>query len=72
MYSYLVDDNSGLKKAKGVNKNVVPTIGHDEYQNVLLNNCLRHSMNIIQSKDRRIGTYEIKKISFSFDDKMYI
>ena len=37
MYSYLVDHNSELKKAKGVNKNVVATIIHDEYNDVLLN-----------------------------------
>ena len=30
-------------------------------------------MNRIQSKDHRIGTYEINKIFFSsFDDKIYI
>ena len=30
-------------------------------------------MNRIQSKDHRIGTYEISKISLScFDDKIYI
>ena len=35
--------------------------------------CLRHLMNRIQSKDHRIGTYEVKKISFScFDDKICI
>ena len=74
MYSYLVDDNSEHKKAKGVNRNVVATISHNEYQDVLLNKkCLRHSMNRIQSKDHRIGTYEISKISLScFDDKIYI
>ena len=32
-----------------------------------------HSMNRIQSKDHRIGTYENNKILLSsFDDKMYI
>ena len=32
-----------------------------------------HSMHRIQSKDQRIGTYEIKKTSlFCFDDKIYI
>ena len=74
IYSYLVDDNSEHKKAKGVNKNVVATISHYEYKDVLLNKeCLRHSMNRIQSKDHRIGTYEINKISLScFDDKIYI
>ena len=32
IYSYLVDDNSDHKKAKGVNKNVVATILHNEYE----------------------------------------
>ena len=35
--------------------------------------CLKHSMNWIQSKYHKIGTYEINKISLScFDDKIYI
>ena len=74
MYSYLVDDNSEHKKAKGVNKNIVATISHNEYKDVLLNKkCFRHSMDRIQSKDHKIGTYEINKISLScFDDKIYI
>ena len=72
-YTFLVDNNEH-KKAKGVNKNVVATINHNEYKNVLLNNkCIRHSMNRIESKDDRIGTYEINKISLScFDDKICI
>ena len=57
------------KKAKGVNKNVVATISHNEYKDVLLNNkCVRHSMNRIQSRDHRIGTYEINKILFQTMD----
>ena len=73
MYSFLVD-NSEPKKVKGVNKNVAATISHNEYKDVLLTNtCIRQSMNRIQSKDHRIGTYEINKISLScFDDKTYI
>ena len=75
MYSYLVDDNSEHKNEKGLNKNVVATISHNEYKGVLLNKkCLRHSMNSKDhSKDHRIGAYEINKISLScFDDKIYI
>ena len=35
--------------------------------------CLRHSMNRIQSKDKRIGNNEINKLSLScFDDKIRI
>ena len=74
MYSYLIDDNSEHKKAKGVNRNTVATTNHNEYKDVLLNQkCLRNSMNRIQSKDHKIGTYEINKISLSCcDDKIDI
>ena len=34
-YSYLVYDNSEHKKAKNVNKNVVATISHNKYKDVL-------------------------------------
>ena len=73
MYSFMSDDNSEHKKAKGVNKNVVTTISHNEYKDVLLNKkCLRYLMNKIQSKDHRTGTYEVNKILLScFDDKIY-
>ena len=45
-----------------------------KYKDILSNkNCLRHSINRIQSKNHRIKTYEINKISLScFDDKVYI
>ena len=74
MYSFLVEDSSEHKKANDVSKNVVPTISHDEYKDVLLNErCLRLLMNRIQSKYHRIGTYEINKMSLScLDDKIYI
>ena len=49
------------KKPKGMNRNVVATISHNAYKDVLLNNrCIRHSMNRI-SKEQRIRTYKIKK-----------
>ena len=51
VYLFLVDNNSEHKKAKGKNRNVA-TVSHNEYNHVLLNDkCIRHSMNIIQSKD---------------------
>ena len=70
MCSFLVDDNREHKNES----NVVPTIRHNEYKDVLLNNkCLRHSMNRSQSKDHKIETYEIDKILLTcFDDKIYI
>ena len=61
----MVDDNSEHKKTKDININVVVTISHNEYKDVLLNKeCLRHSINRIQSKYHRIGVYEINKIFF--------
>ena len=74
MYSYFVNDNSEYKKAKDMDRNVVATISHNEYKDVLLNKkCLRHLMNTIQSKDPKMGAYEINKISLScFDDNIYI
>ena len=58
IYSFLVD-NSKHKKGKGMNRNVVVTIIHNEYKDVLLNNkCTRHSMNRTQSKEHRIGTFK--------------
>ena len=48
-----------------MNKNVVAAISHREYEDVLFDNkYLRHSMNRIQSKDHRIGTYEISESYF--------
>ena len=53
-YSFSVDDNGRHKKVKGVNANVIATIIHNKYKDVLLNKkCLRHSINTTQSKDHR-------------------
>ena len=47
LYSFLVD-NKERKKAKGMKRNIVTTISHNEYKNVLLNNKrTRHSINRI-------------------------
>ena len=74
MYLYLIDDNGEHKKAKGVTRNVLATISHNEYKDVLFNkNFLRFFMNKTQSKDHKIWIYEINKTSLSyFDDKVYI
>ena len=63
-----------IKKTKEPNKNLIATISHNKYRYVSLNKkCLRHSMNRVQSKNYRIGTYEIKKFSLScFGDEIYI
>ena len=59
MCSYLVDDNSEHKKAKSMNRNILATISHSEYKDLLLHKkCLRHSMNMIHDKDHNIGAYD--------------
>ena len=57
-----------------MNRNVAAIISHNEHKDALLNKkCLRQSVNRVQSKDHKIGTYEINNISLScFDDKIYI
>ena len=74
MNSFLVD-NSEHKKAKGLNKNVVVAISHNEYKDLLLNNkCIRHLMNRIQSKDHKQKHMKSAKyhVLSCFDDKKYI
>ena len=74
MYSLIAVDSEEIKKAKGVNKNVVKKIRHKEFANVLFNKkVVRHKMKRIQSELHGIGTYDVCKISLScFDDKRYI
>ena len=66
MYLVLVINFCKYKKGKSVNKMLVAKISRNEYKGVLLNKkCFRHSMNKIQSKNRRTGTYEFNKVSLS-------
>ena len=44
MYSFLVDNNEH-KKAKAGNKNIVATIRHNEYKDVLLNKKMYKTLN---------------------------
>ena len=73
VYSIWVDDSGDHRKAKGMDKNIVERISHSEYKDVWQNRkYLRHSMNRIQSEDRRKETYEINKSSLPcFDDKIH-
>ena len=70
MYSLIGGDGEEVTKAKGVNKK----IRHEEFVHVLFNKkVVRHNMKRIQSKLRRIGTYDVCKISLSCSDyKRYI
>ena len=55
-----------VKEAMRVNRNVIATINHNAYKDVLMNKkYLRHLLNIIQSKNHKIGTCEINNKMFS-------
>ena len=64
-----------LKKIDGKESNTAKKMSIatkvDKFKDVLFNEkVIRHRIKIIQSKKRKLGTYEIEKISLScFDDK---
>ena len=74
MYSYIKDNQTGGKTAKGIKKNVIKNdIKHENYKDTLFNNKqIHHKMKTIRSQNHQLGSYEINKVSLScFDDKRY-
>ena len=75
MYSYVKDNETGGRTAKGIKKNVIKNnIKHEDYKNTLMNNDqMHHKMKTMRSQRHQLGSYEINKVSLScFDDKRYI
>ena len=75
MYSYIKDNQTGGKTAKGIKRNVIKNdIKHENYKQTLFNNeQMYHKMKTIRSIDHQLGSYEINKVSLScFDDKRYL
>ena len=75
MYSYMKDNQTGEKTAKGIKKIVIKkNITHENYKETLFNNKqMHHKMKTIRSQNHQLGSYEINKVSLScFDDKRYI
>ena len=75
VYSYMKDNQTGGKTAKGIKKNVIKNdIKHENYKQTLLENKqMYHKMKTIRSRNHKLGSYEINKVSLScFDDKRYI
>ena len=75
MYSYIKDNQTGGKTAKGIKKNVIKNdINHVNYKQTLLENKqIHHKMKTVRSKNHQLGSYEINKVSLScFDDKRYL
>ena len=75
MYSYIKDNITGGKTAKGIKKNIIKkNITHENYKETLFNNKqMCHTMKTIRSQNHQLGSFEINKVSLScFDDKRYI
>ena len=74
MYSLVSVDGKEVKKAKRVIRGTAENASHKKFVDFLFSGkVVRHSMKRIQSKFRRIGTYNLSKISLScFDYKRYI
>ena len=70
MYSIKKIDGKEHNTAKGIN---IAT-EFDNFKDVLFNKkIIRHKIKRIQSKQHKLGTYEIDRISLScFDDKRYV
>ena len=74
MYSYIKDNEKGGKTAKGIKKNIIKNeIKHEDSKNTLFSQQMYHRIKTIRSKNHKLGSYEIYKVSLScFDDKRYI
>ena len=75
VYSYIKENGSGGKTAKGIKKAVIKSvIKHENYTETLFGHKqMHHKMNTIRSKNHLISTYSINKVSLCcFDDKRFI
>jgi hypothetical protein len=73
MYSIDIQNDHCIKKAKGVNKNVVASYNFDTYLNVLKNkSTILNEMYRIKAEKHKLYTTKINKITLNyFDDKRY-
>ena len=72
MYSYMTENQTGGKTAKGINKTIIKKdITHESYKETLFEHKqMHHKMKTIRSQTHQ---HHITKVSLScFDDKRYI
>ena len=69
-YSFMLDEEKGTKKCKGVKKNVVKRkITHEDYVQVLQGGKRQlRTMNLLKSSKHEIGTYCMNKVALSAED----
>ena len=68
MYSYIKNNETGSKTAKGIKKNIVKNvIKHEDYRNTLFNHKqMFHKMKTIRSDCHQIYSWKSQKVSFMF------
>jgi len=74
-YSYKCEDNSNIKKIKGITKSVVKNeITHNDFKECLFNNTTKNvDMNMIRSYKHQIYTQTVNKLALcSLNDKRYM
>ena len=74
-YNLLMVDETNIRKAKGVKKNVIKKkIKHEQYKNVLFKKeQMWHGMKMLRSDGHEIYGIHVNKISLSpFDSKRWI
>ena len=65
MYSYLTDNNTNVKKCKGIKKCVVDEMTHEDYNRCLNEKeIIRKSQKIFQSKLHKVYTEEVNKLLY--------
>ena len=64
MYFLLAVDCGEIKKAKGVDKNIVKNTIHNDIQvfHIVKKKMMKHKMKRIQSKLNKVGTYDTCKV----------
>ena len=73
MYSYLTDNNTNVKKCKGIKKCVVDEMTHEDYNKCLKEKeIIRKSQKIFKSKLHKVYTVEVNKIALSYNDDNWI
>lgn len=75
MYSIKINNKDGIRKSKGVKKNVINTkLSFESYLNCILHHCnLTEKQHTILSKKHRVYSIEqMKNVLDPFDDKRYI
>jgi hypothetical protein len=78
MYSIKLSELINKATAKGIKRNVIKTLTHDQYKSAIYGTTLAElrqkvSFNLIRSQNHQVNTISINKVGLcAYDDKRYI